>query len=92
MYEATEENKGKLIDETFRLFSSAIGETATEEKVRKVKEFAKERSIEVMTEMPKGWVNLGYCTAPVGSTYIGNMKPNFHNLRDVNRKEALLLV
>ena len=92
MYEATEENKEKLIDETFRLFSSAIGETATEEKVRKVREFAKERNIEVITEMPEGWVNLGYCTAPIGSTYIGNIKPNFHNLRDANRREVLLLV
>jgi len=92
MYEATEENKEKLIDETFRLFSSAVGETATEEKVRKVREFAEKRKIEVMTEMPEGWINLGYCTAPIGSTYIGNMKPNFHNLKDTNRREALLLV
>ncbi|WP_143323064.1 hypothetical protein [Clostridium sp. HBUAS56010] len=92
MLEATEDNREKLINEAFRLFSSAVGETATEEKIRKVKEFAKERDIEVMTEIPEGWVNLNYCTAPIGSTYIGNMKPNFHNLRDENRREALLLV
>ena len=92
MFEATEENKQKLIDEVFRLFSVATGETATEEKYRKVKEYAEERNIEVLTEMPEGWVNLNYCTAPIGSTYIGNMKPNFHNLRDMNRREALLLI
>lgn len=92
MFEATEENREKLIDEAFRLFSVATGETATEEKYRKVKEYAEERNIQVLTEMPEGWVNLGYCTAPTGSTYIGNMRPNFHNLKDANRKEALLLV
>lgn len=92
MFEATEENKVKLIDETFRLFSIATGETATEEKYRKVKEYAEERNIQLLTEMPEGWINLGYCTAPTGSTWIGNMKPNFHNIRDANRREALLLV
>ena len=92
MFEATEENKEKLLDEVYRLFSSATGETATEEKVRKIREFAEEKNIEVMEEMPEGWIDLGYCTSPIGSTYIGNMKPNFHNLKDTNRREALLLV
>lgn len=92
MFEATEENKQKLIDEVFRMFSAATGETATEEKIRKVIEYAKERNIEVLTEMPKGWVNLNYCTAPIGSTWIGNMKPSIHNIRDINRKQALLLI
>ena len=92
MFEATEENKEKLLNEVFRLFSTATGETATEKKIRKVRKFAEERNIEVMTELPEGWVNLGYCTAPIGSTYIGNMKVNIQNLRNTNRKEALLLV
>jgi len=92
MFEATEENKEKLIDEAFRLFSEATGETATEEKVRKVKEYAEKKNIEVLTEMPEGWIDLNYCTAPIGSTWIGNMKVNFKTIRDVNRKEALLLV
>nr|WP_024835443.1 hypothetical protein [Clostridium sp. 12(A)] len=92
MFDATEDNKERLFDEVYRLFSSVKGETATEEKVRKVKEFAKERNIEVMTEMPEGWIDLGYRTAPIGSTYMGNMKSNRHNLRDANRREALLLV
>jgi hypothetical protein len=42
--------------------------------------------------MPEGWIDLGYCAAPIGSIYVGNMKTNIHTLRDVNRKEALLLV
>ena len=92
MFEATEENKEKLINEVVKIFYSQSGETATEKKIRKVREFAKERNIEVMTEIPEGWVNLGYCTAPIGSTYICNMKVSIQNLRDVNRKEALLLV
>jgi hypothetical protein len=92
MFEATEENKQKLIDEAFRLFSTATGETATEIKVRKVREYAEERNVEVLTEMPEGWLDLGYCTAPIGSTWIGNMKPSLHTLRDVNRKQALLLI
>jgi len=92
MFEATEGNRVKLIDEVYRMFSMATGETATEEKYRKVREYAEERNIEVLTEMPEGWLDLGYCTAPIGSIYVGNMKTNIHTLRDVNRKEALLLV
>jgi hypothetical protein len=92
MFEATEENREKLIDEVYRIFSSATGETATETKIRKVREYAIEHNIELLTEMPEGWIDLGYCTAPIGSTYIGNMKPNIHNLKEINRKEALLLV
>lgn len=92
MFEATEDNKEKLIDEIYRLFSTATGETATEEKYSKVREYAKENNIELLTEMPEGWIDLNYCTAPIGSTWIGNMKPSIHTLRDINRKEALLLV
>lgn len=92
MFEATEENKEKLIDEVYRIFSTATGETATEEKQRKVREYAKQHNIEVLTELPEGWFDLGYCTAPIGSTYVGNMKPSIRTLRDINRKEALLLI
>lgn len=90
MFEATEENKEKLIDEVFKLFSSATGKTATEEKHRKIREYAKENNIEVVTELPEGWVDLGYCTAPVGSTWVGSSK-SFRD-RDRDRKKALLLI
>ena len=36
MLEATEENKEKLIDEVYRIFSVATGESATEKKHRKI--------------------------------------------------------
>jgi len=92
MLEATEGNKEKLLDEVLETFYSQTGETATEEKHRKVREYAEANNIKVLKTMPEGWINLNYCTAPIGSTWIGNMKPNIHNLRDINRKEALLLV
>ena len=92
MFEATEENKEKLIDEVLKVFYSQKGETATEKKARKVREFAEKNNIEVVTEMPEGWLDLDYCTAPIGSIWVGNIKPSIHTLRDVNRKEALLLV
>jgi hypothetical protein len=92
MFEDTEANKEKLFDNAIRIFSTAKGETATEEKHRKVREYAEEKNIEVLTEMPEGWLDLGYCTAPIGSIWIGNIKPNIHNFRDKNRKEALLLI
>lgn len=92
MFEATEENKENLLDEVIKTFYSQTGETATEKKYRKVREYAKENNIEVFETMPEGWIDLNYCTAPIGSTYVGNMKPSIHNLKDKNRKEALLLV
>lgn len=88
MFEATEENKQKLIDEVFKIFSSQKGETATEKKYRKVKEYARENNVELLTEIPEGWFDLGYCTAPTGSIWIGNYK----SFKEKNRKKALLLV
>jgi hypothetical protein len=92
MFEATEENKQKLIDEAFRLFSSATGETATEEKIRKIKEYAKENNYELLTEMPEGWFEIKTMTDPTGTRRISNMELNIKTFRDKNRKEALLLV
>lgn len=88
MFETTEENKERLIDEVYRIFSTATGETATEEKYRKVREYAKEHNIEVLTEMPEGWFDLDYCSAPIGSTWIGSSK----SFKDKNRKMALLIL
>ena len=88
MFEATEENKEKLIDEVYRLASAAQGETATEEKIRKVKEFAEKSNIDVVTEIPNGWKDTGSMTAPIGSTWVCNMEP----LKSGMRRRALLLV
>lgn len=86
--EATEENKEKLIDEIHRLASTARGKTATEEKIRKVRDFAKEHNVELVTEMPEGWENIGGMTSPKGSTWISNME----SYKSGRRKKTLLLI
>lgn len=89
MFEATEENKQKLINEVYRLASSAQGETATEKKIRKVKEFAEQNKINVLTEIPEGWgKNFGNMTAPLGSIWVSNRE----SFKSNKRKTALLLV
>lgn len=88
MFEATDENLQKLIDEVFRLFSTAEGETATEKKIRKVKEYASINNIEFVTELPNGWQILkNALTAPCGSVWIDNME----SFRSGKRKTMLLL-
>lgn len=88
MFEATEENKEKLIDEVYRLFSVATGETATQAKIRKVREFAEKHNVEVVTEIPNGWKETESMTAPIGSTWVSNME----SFKSKNRKRVLLLV
>lgn len=88
MLEATEENKEKLINEVFRIFSLQKGETATEIKHRKVIEYARENNIKLYDSIPEGWFDLGYCTAPVGSRWIGNYK----SFTDQNKQKGLLLL
>lgn len=88
MFEATEGNKQKLLDEVYRLFSSATGKTATEKKLERIKEFAKERGVELVSEMPEGWKDTGGMTAPIGSTWISNMK----SFKSGERKTALLII
>lgn len=88
MFEATEENRQKLLDEVYRFFSSATGKTATEQKLEKIRAFAKERGVEIVSEIPEGWKDIGGMTAPIGSTWISNMKP----FKSGERKSALLLI
>lgn len=88
MFEATEENREKLINEVYMLFSSAKGETATEEKNRKIKEYAVKHNIEIYETMPQGWDKLDGClTAPIGTVWISNMEL----FKSGNRKQAILL-
>lgn len=85
---ATEENKEKLINEVFRLASTAKGETATEEKHRKIREYAEEHNIDVYEIIPDGWDILhGALTAPRGTVWMSNMK----SFKSGARKQALLL-
>lgn len=88
MFEATEENKQRLIDEVYKMASAAKGETATEEKVRRVKEFAEEQNVKVITDIPEGWRDTGSMTAPLGATWVCNME----SIVSGKRERALLLV
>lgn len=89
MFEATEENKEKLIDEVYRLFSTAQGKTATEKKFDAIKKFAEERGIEVVATLPEDWKILkNALTAPSGTVWISNMKP----IKSGERKSGLLLI
>lgn len=89
MFEATEENRKKLINEVYQLFSSAKGKTATEKKKRQIREFAVENNIETYETIPQGWDKLNGClTAPIGTVWISNMEL----FKNGNRKHALLLV
>lgn len=73
MFEATEENKEKLINEVYRLASSVKGETATQEKIRKIKEYAIKNNIDMYETIPQGWKMLDGClTAPRGTVWISN--------------------
>lgn len=92
MLEATEENKEKILNEVYRLFSTATGKTATEEKHDKVRAYAKKYNIEVVTEIPEGWFKTETMNDPIGSVRISNTKLSLKSFRDINRKEALLLV
>lgn len=87
MFEATEENKEKLINEVYKLFSEAKGLTATQEKNKKIKEYAKQHNINIYKTIPEGWKKLNGClTAPCGTTWISNMA----EFRSGNRKRGIL--
>ena len=92
MFEATEENKEKLINEVYRLFMAATGKTATEEKIDHVKKFAKENGLEVVTEIPEGWMKTSYATDPRGSISVCNMKMSLKALHDGTYQRKLLLI
>lgn len=74
MFENTEENKQRLINECIRLFESATGKSATEEKMEKVNEYAKENGLKVVFEKPNGWRELLGISSPCGSVVITNRK------------------
>lgn len=87
MFENTEENKQKLINEVIRLFESAQGKSATQEKMEKIEEYAKTHGLEIVTEKPEGWWEKTGVCCPRGSVIITNRK----SFRDKNCREALLV-
>lgn len=88
MLEATEENKEKLINEVYQIFTTATGESATEKKHRKIKEYAEKYNINIYKSIPKGWKELrGALTAPMGTIWISNDE----SFTSRNRKQAILI-
>jgi hypothetical protein len=88
IFEANKINKEKLINEVYRLFLSAKGETATKEKYKKIREYAKKYNIDIYKSIPTGWsISNGALTSPIGTIWISNNK----SFRSGNRKKAILL-
>lgn len=87
MFENTEENKQKLINETIRLFESATGKSATQEKMERCEKYSKENNIDIVTEKPDGWYELFGISSPEGSVVITNRK----SFRQKDYKKALLV-
>lgn len=85
--EATEENKQKLIDECIRLFESATGKSATQEKMEKCSTYAKENDLEIINEKPEGWRELWGISSPAGSVVITDKK----TFKQRDFKRALLV-
>lgn len=92
MFEATEENKNKILNEVYRIFSEATGKSATEEKIDKVREYAKKNNLEVVTEVPEGWIKKDYATDPCGSISVCNTKFSLKAIKDGTFQRKLLLV
>lgn len=87
MFENTEENKRKLINEAIRLFESAIGKSATQEKMEKCKKYASENDLSIVTEKPVGWHELFGISSPTGSVVITDKK----TFKQKGYKRALLV-
>lgn len=87
MFENTEENKQRLINETIRLFESATGKSATQEKMEKCKKYASENDLDIVTEKSVGWRELLGIVSPVGSVVITNRK----SFKQKNYKKVLLV-
>ncbi len=85
MFENTEENKQKLINEVIHLFESAIGKSATEEKMERINKYAQENGLKVVFEKPDGWRELLGISSPCGSVVITDRK----NFKDKNYTRKL---
>jgi hypothetical protein len=95
MLEDTEENRQKLIDEALRLFMSAKGKTATELKMERVYDFAKQKGLKVLDKKPEGWMIVGG-SCPKGCVKIANYKfpikrINGNLVKISDYKEAILI-
>ena len=86
LLEDTEENRKKIIEACIKLFESATGKSATEKKIEHVMEVARERGMEVVSEIPKGWKKNPLMTDPWGAVTIDNGKPIFVKVGERHKK------
>ena len=96
LLEDTEENRKKIIEACIEMFESATGKSATERKMEHVMEIAKERGMDVVSEIPEGWKKNPLMTDPWGAVTIDNGKPIFIKVGDRRKKnpeyQRMLLV
>ena len=78
IFEATEENVKKLLETTYNLFMSVTGKSATELKMERINEFAKERNLPIFKEIPKGWYEMFSMSYPKGCSRIVNCNKFTH--------------
>lgn len=86
LLEDTEENRKKIIEACIELFESATGKSATERKMEHVMEVAKERGMDVVSEIPEGWKKNPLMTDPWGAVTIDNGKPVFIKVGERHKK------
>lgn len=86
LLEDTEENRKKIIEACIELFEAAIGKSATEKKLEHVMEVARERGMEVVSEIPKGWKKNPLMTDPWGAVTIDNGEPIFIKVGERHKK------
>ena len=86
LLEDTEENRKKIIEACIELFETATGKSATEKKIEHVTEFAKEKGIEFVSELPEGWKKNPFMTDPWGAVTVDNGKPVFIKVGDRHKK------
>ena len=96
MFEDTEKNRKKIIEACIKLFEVATGKSATEKKIDRIMEGAKERNLEVVYEMPDGWRKNRMATDPWGAVSIDNGEKVFIRVdgklkRNPEYKQMLLI-
>lgn len=96
MLEDTEENRKKIIEACIEMFEFATGKSATEKKIEHIMEVAKERGVEVVSEMPKGWKKNPLMTDPWGAVTIDNgerifTKTDGRHMKNPKYKRMLLV-
>ena len=96
LFENTKDNRKKIIEECIRRFESATGKSATELKLERINEYAKEHELEVVREIPEGWYKSHSMCVPLGSERIVNGKPLMRVdgklIKNPQYKEMLLIL